>query len=72
MEIFVYHLPKISGLSRRARLDSSYNIKTGAKLKKIVNGKGISIRNVKIGRTGLPFQRLFTICKNFQGNPFGK
>ena len=23
----VYHLPKISGLSRRARLDSSYNMK---------------------------------------------
>ena len=23
----VYHLPKISGLSRRARLDSSYNTK---------------------------------------------
>ena len=23
----VYHLPKISGLSRRARLDSSYNVK---------------------------------------------
>ena len=23
----VYHLPKISGLSHRARLDSSYNVK---------------------------------------------
>ena len=36
----VYQLPKISGLSRCARLDSSYNMKLdSAKLKKLVNGK---------------------------------
>ena len=37
----VYRLPKISALSRRARLDSSYNIKlvrNSMKLKKLVNG----------------------------------
>ena len=53
----VYHLPKISGLARRVRLDSSYNMKLdSAKLKKLVNGKRISNRNIKTGKTGLPFQ----------------
>ena len=52
----VYHLPKISGLSRCARLDSSLQHETSAKLKKLVNGKRISIRNVPTGKTGLPFQ----------------
>ena len=32
----VYHLPKISGLSRRARLDSSYNMKLATN----INRKG--------------------------------
>ena len=49
----VYHLLKISWLSHRARLDSSYSMKLVTKLKKLVNGKRISIRNVLIGKTGL-------------------
>ena len=57
-------MPKISGLSRRARLDSSLIHETGTKLKKLVNGKRISIRkrdylfrifvcpgNFQVGRT---------------------
>ena len=48
----VYHLAKISVLSRRARLGSSFSAKkpeTGTK-HEMVNGKRIS------GKTGLPFQ----------------
>ena len=44
----VYHLPKISGLSRFVRLDSSYNMKLGKlvrNLKKLVNDKRISLRS---------------------------
>ena len=52
----VYHLPKISGLSHRTRLDSELQHETSTKHKKLVNGKRISIRNVPIGKTGLPFQ----------------
>ena len=48
----VYHLPKISESSRRARRDSSYNIN----LVRMVNGKRISTRNVPIAKMGLPFQ----------------
>ena len=57
----VYHLPKISWLSRRARLDVSYNLKLVRNSRNFVNGKRISIRKVPIGKTGLPFQnfRLF-------------
>ena len=56
----VYHLPKISGLSRFVRLDSTYNMKLGRlvrNLKKLVNDKQISIRNVPTRKTGLPFQK---------------
>ena len=60
----VYHLPKISGLSRRARLDYSYRHETGTKLKKLVNDKRISIRNVPTGKTGLPFQN-FRLSRKF-------
>ena len=49
----VYHLPKISGVSCN-----------GTKLKIIVNGKRISIRNVPIAKTGLPFQN-FRLSRNF-------
>ena len=59
----VYHLPKISGLSRRAKLDSSYN-NYRTKLKKLVNGERISIRNVPTGKTGLPFQS-FRLSREF-------
>ena len=52
----VYHLPKISGLSHRTRLDTELQHETSTKLKKLVNGKRISIRNIPIGKTGLPFQ----------------
>ena len=63
----VYHLPKISGLSRRARLDASYNMKlvrNSRNMKKLVNGKRISIRNVPTGKTGLPFQN-FRLSREF-------
>ena len=59
----VYHLPKISGLSRRAKLDSSYN-NYRTKLKKLVNGERISIRNVPTGKTGLPSQS-FRLSREF-------
>ena len=52
----VYHLPKISGLSRRARMDSSYNMKM------LRNSR--NIRNVLIGKTGLPFQN-FRLSREF-------
>ena len=57
----VYHLPKISGLSRFVRLDSSYNVKLGKlarNLKKLVNDKRIFIRNVPTGKTGLLFPEI--------------
>ena len=60
----VCHLLKISWLSHRARLDSSYSMKLVTKLKKLVNGKRISIRNVLIGKTGLPFQN-FRLSREF-------
>ena len=59
----VYHLPKISGLSHHARLDSSCNMKL-VKLKKLVNSKQISIRNAAIGKMGLPFQK-FGLSREF-------
>ena len=66
----VYHLPKISGLSHRTRLDSELQHETSTKLKKLVNGKGISIRNVLIGKTGLPFQN-FRLCREFSSERNG-
>ena len=51
-------------MSHRARLDSSYSMKQVTKLKKLVNGKRISIRNVLIGKTGLPFQN-FRLSREF-------
>ena len=38
----VYHLPKISGLSRRARLDSSYHVKLHSERPNRVNGPTFS------------------------------
>ena len=63
----VYHFPKISGLSRFVRLASSYNMKLGKlvrNLKRLVNDKRISIRNVSTGKTGLPFQK-FRLSRKF-------
>ena len=60
----VYHLPKISGLSHRTRLDTELQHETSTKLKKLVNGKRISIRNIPIGKTGLPFQN-FRLSREF-------
>ena len=48
----VAFVSSISGLSRRVRLDSSYNMKM---VRNSRNGKRISIRSVPIGKTGLPF-----------------
>ena len=60
-----YHLPKISGLSRGARLDSSYNKKLVRNSRNLYgNGKRISIRNVPTGKTGLPFQN-FHLSREF-------
>ena len=69
--------PQISGLSRRARLDSylllllkrlrSERPETSTKLEELVNGKRISIRNssgVPTGKTGLPFQN-FRLSREF-------
>ena len=61
----VYHLPKISGLSRRARRGSSYNMKLARNsCKEHVNGKRISIRNFPTGKTRLPFQN-FRLSQEF-------
>ena len=62
----VYHLPKISGLSRFIRLDSSYNVKLTRNLKKLVNDKRIFIRNVPTGKTGLLFPEIPFVPKIFQ------
>ena len=65
----VYHFPKISGLSRFVRLDSSYNVKLGKlarNLKKLVNDKRIFIRNVPTGKTGLLFPEIPFVPKIFQ------
>ena len=69
--------PQISGLSRRARLDSylllllkwlrSERPETSTKLEELVNGKQISIRNssgVPTRKTGLPFQN-FRLSREF-------
>ena len=65
----VYHLPKISGLSRFIRLDSSYNVKLrklARNLKKLVNDKRIFIRNVPTGKTGLLFPEIPFVPEIFQ------
>ena len=63
----VYYLPKISGLSRRP----SFNMKFSTKLKKLVNGKRISIRNVPTGKSGLPFQN-FRSSREFSSETIQK
>ena len=40
----VYHLPKISGLSRRARLDSGYNMKLQTPDNSNLQGKSKKVR----------------------------
>ena len=63
----VYHLPKISGLSRRARLDSSYNMKQiRNSCKKHVNGKRISLRNFPNGENGTTFSEFLFVPGIFQ------
>ena len=65
----VYHLPKISGLSRFIRLDSSYNVKLrklARNLKELVNDKRIFIRNVPTGKTGLLFPEIPFVPEIFQ------
>ena len=65
----VYHLPKISGMSRFIRLDSSYNVKLSKlarNLKKLVNDKRIFIRNVPTGKTGLLFPEIPFVPEIFQ------
>ena len=56
-------LPKISGLSRRARLDSGYNMKL-VRNSRNFHGKRTSSRNVPSGKTGLPFQN-FSLFREF-------
>ena len=63
------HLPKISGMSRFIRLDSSYNVKLrklARNLKKLVNDKRIFIRNVPTGKTGLLFPEIPFVPEIFQ------
>ena len=58
----VYLLSEISGLLRRAKLDSSYNMKLVRNSRNFC--RRISIRNVPIGKTGLPFQN-FRLSREF-------
>ena len=56
-------------ISNQARLNPDVRAfllqhETSTKLKKLVNGKRISIRNVPTGKTGLPFQN-FRLSREF-------